>query len=754
LRLRKEEQNVETMTATTLTPARRSLADAAAGDLVLRVFGFSRNGQIVRLRATKCTIGSGPQCTLRLRAPGVAPLHCLLLRGPAGTVARCWSADTRLNHRAFTDAAVVPGDRLEVGPIELEILHIGAASPVQQAEEHQDAMPRHADRQHQQLVAERAELETARNVLTEQQNSLSAQHSALAEQRQRWQTEQEEARRAAEQQRQQLAADRAELETARNVLAEQQNSLSAQHSALAEQRQRWQTEQEEARRAAEQHRQQLAAERAELEAARNVVAQQQSSLEARQPALTEQQNSLAAQQSALAEQRQRWHTEHEEARRTAEQQHQQLAAERAELEAARNVLAEQRNSLSAQHGALAQQRAQRHTEQEQAQQAAEQQRQQLAAERTELETARNVLAEQQNTLAVQQDALAEERRHWRAGQEKALQDAESQRQQLAAQWAELETAQHTLAEERRQLERQQAAPSPRENQQQADVEPSQAGAEPEDSTAPQPHELQFQESNGHAPANVADALCRADGEPESAEEDRSSQPEPAPTAVLQDAADDSSPPTTLSMAGEGEEESIDEYMGKLMQRIRVSAGEPAAPARAAVHAEPPRAVPIAPVNEPPCPPSTVPTAAVPTSEPVAVPPRAAAPEKRADLSVLRELANLSAHSALSRYARRVLVHSIYSKLMVAGVALVAGVGLLWLWRCGARPMTLYSGLLALLIAVWWGVEYALLTGRLIISKSGRIDIVWGGSARATKQGGASAKEHVDDDARGIHGGSD
>ncbi len=50
------------------------------------------------------------------------PLHCLIVRGPQATIVRRWSADTRLNGQAFTDAPLRPGDRLSVGAIELEVL--------------------------------------------------------------------------------------------------------------------------------------------------------------------------------------------------------------------------------------------------------------------------------------------------------------------------------------------------------------------------------------------------------------------------------------------------------------------------------------------------------------------------------------------------------------------------------------------------------------------------------------------------------
>lgn len=106
-----------------------SVSDTACENLVLRVCGSTRHGQIVRLRSEKCTIGAGPRCTLRLRARGVRPIHCLIVRGSRRTLIRQWAPDTRLNGRTFTDAELVDGDRLGIGPLELEVLDAGLLPP-------------------------------------------------------------------------------------------------------------------------------------------------------------------------------------------------------------------------------------------------------------------------------------------------------------------------------------------------------------------------------------------------------------------------------------------------------------------------------------------------------------------------------------------------------------------------------------------------------------------------------------------------
>src|SRR5271166_6292830 len=101
-----------------------STVSSASGFLVLRVRGTTRDGQIVRLRSPKCTIGSGPNCTLRLRADQVGAVHCLILRGPDRTVVRRWSPDTRLNGRSFSESVLQAGDCLSVGAINLEVVEI------------------------------------------------------------------------------------------------------------------------------------------------------------------------------------------------------------------------------------------------------------------------------------------------------------------------------------------------------------------------------------------------------------------------------------------------------------------------------------------------------------------------------------------------------------------------------------------------------------------------------------------------------
>ena len=240
------------MVVKTLPENRPSLLDTepSVGDLVLRVGNGSRSGQIVRLKSAKCTIGSGPYCTLRLRAYGISPLHCLIVRGRMSTVVRRWTADTRLNHQSFTDAMLSTGDRLSIGPVELEVMSLGAKpTPIEVSEEKKsiDAKAETESRLEEQrkalaLEADRRRLDELAASLDDRQASLSTQAEHLDAQladlqmhRQQWQTEQDEARRQLDEQQEQFSVRLAELESQELALAEERPRREARRDEAARQ---------------------------------------------------------------------------------------------------------------------------------------------------------------------------------------------------------------------------------------------------------------------------------------------------------------------------------------------------------------------------------------------------------------------------------------------------------------------------------------------------------------------------------------
>ncbi|MBU4397960.1 MAG: hypothetical protein KKE86_01355 [Planctomycetes bacterium] len=406
---------------------------------------------------------------------------------------------------------------------------------------------------------------------------------------------------------------------------------------------------------------------------------------------------LETQRRSLEQQRRQWQIEQEDTRRKLDEQLAQLTAQAAELEAQRNALAEQRRQWE--------------TEREHSTTQATAQTEQLQTRLAELETQRR--------------SLEQQRRQWQAEQKDTRRKLDEQLAQLTAQTADLEAQRNALAEQRRQweAEREQhpAAEGYRSEESTPGNEPqaetSDAAGGGETSPTSKTQELEFQTPQKQSPVDLADVFRRVGAKidfPE-AEADAADKPQ-------------AKPPAAAAKNGK-EEESIEEYMNRLMQRVQASSGGSAAPFYTPPASAPAaaRRAPAAAVVETMEPSSTAPAPAPQRREPAQVAPRAEAPEKHANLSAMRELANLSAQNALNRYSRRILVNAMYSKLLVVAVALAAAAGLLWMWKTTTGwQTTFYSALVALIVAVYWGVQYALLSGRLMINKSGHIK--WHSSA--------------------------
>jgi len=542
------------MVATTPSAHRPLILDTAGGDLVLRVCNSAHRGQTVRLKSSKCTIGSGPGCTLRLCTQGVAPLHCLIVRGPAATVVRRWSADTRLNAQSFADAALRTGDRLSIGPVELEVLSVGIAVAPQQVEETAAPPEPAMDQAQVELDAERRRLDELAHQL---------------------------------QQREAAETNRAErLDAQRADLAEKLANIQAEQDTFQQQRHAWQTEKE---------------------------------------AFDQQRHAWQVEKETFEQQRHAWQAEKEETQRQLDRMRRELDASRADLESHREML---------------------HSERQQWQQ--------------------------------DREAFELKRQQWQ-------QDREA------------EVSEPVTLEEPR-----------------------------------------FETPAESSPVDLSEVFRRV-GAAVDLEEDEAPAEEASSTQTVESTSP--SQPAAEDKPEHAEEESIDDYMNRLMQRIRSATGgaqtsQTYVPQRSTREQQKP----------------VEPTAAAPVVEkaprrlmdPSELTPRTVAPEKQIDFSALRELANLSAQSAISRHAREVLVRTMHSKLIVALVGVAAGVALLWMWKnLGTAKATYYSALVAILVAIYWGMEYALLSGRLTISKSGHIDIDWNASPHPQPPA-MTADEETDD----------
>ncbi|NLF07996.1 MAG: hypothetical protein GX594_08455 [Pirellulaceae bacterium] len=417
------------MIATQIARKSANRPEQLGGELVFRIRSSNRDERLVHIKAHKCTIGSGPRCTLRLHAPGDGSLHCLIVRGRAGAVVRRWSPDTLLNYRSFEASLLLPGDVLNLGSVVVEILSIGT--------------------------------------------DLQAERNALAEECETW-----------------------EEQCSPNSSIEQQNTHS--------------------------------------------------------PALIEPEASDCPEQPDVEQQPDR------------------------------------------------------------------------------------------------------------------------------------------------------GAESP-----------------------------SFQPLESAAPVHLDDVFSRIGANVESSGDSEERPPrEPEPAIPNMIANDPRERPVAESTDGvdhaERHEESIDEYMGRLMQRVRDATVETrtssyAPPIFGRSSAREIEASAPAVGREESC--SEGMLAKPPHRQPAQLPPKASAQDRSINLSALRELANLSAHNAITRYSRRLLLSSLYSKLLVAAVSAVSTLILLWMWNMNRSvEITYYAALVAALAAIYWGVQYALLSGRLMISKSGSLQL--------------------------------
>jgi hypothetical protein len=580
-----------------VSTATASTKDALSGELVLRIRGTSRHGQIVRLQAEKCTIGSGPRCTLRLRARGVRPLHCLIVRGEAAAVIRRWHPDTRLNGRAFTESLLAPGDRLSVGPLEFEVLASTAADPATKAVE--PTLPEATDSEVDDRPAEtNARLEAREAEFDERQNALEAREADYRK------------RKVA------LEAEEAEFK-------KRKDALEAGEAEFKQQQLAW--EEESRRRSGEKTEvdHSLAAQQAELDAARQ----------------------------ALEEERRQWEAQRSEFEAQLETQREALKGQQSEYEA-------RQRSLSEQH-------------------------ERWEAKRAEAE---RMLSARQAELETQQQAFEEERQRQEAAWAEKEQDLARRREELDAAEAELAAARQALEEERSQWEAACAETAHGRSAGNAEQEPP-----------------LFSKPSGESPLSTLELFRRMGNLPEFDDEEAdrvSDKPVQRPSGSGQS--------SSAAHAG-NDEESIDDYMARLLERVRgVTSETPyaAESSRRGDREEPSsqETIPLRSEAEAPAPR----VASAKHREPVELSPRAVAPEKFVDLTAMRELANLSAQNAIDHHSRKVLRRVVLTKLIVSLMGLVAGGALLWIWRYASSQLAFSAAMASFVVALFWGIQYYVL----------------------------------------------
>lgn len=122
-------------------------ASSASEAYQIRLHGGTDDERLIPIPPGKHSIGSGPRCQLRLTAAGVQAMECLLVRDRAGLRVRRWSDNTLLNSQPFDEAVLVDGDMLSVGPVILEIMgsaagdaNTGASDDLAESWEHGNSL--------------------------------------------------------------------------------------------------------------------------------------------------------------------------------------------------------------------------------------------------------------------------------------------------------------------------------------------------------------------------------------------------------------------------------------------------------------------------------------------------------------------------------------------------------------------------------------------------------------------------------------
>lgn len=458
-------------------------------ELALRVAGGQRAGEVLPIAEQKCTLGADEGCRLHFGEPGVRALHCLILRGQAETVVRRFSPDTRLNGCDFTDAPLRPGDRLTLGPLELDVIF---PEPSPLADEHGDAegllnerrlideelpcldgeqaparndRPAHEDRpaaepsRHaQELVAlDARQAQLAADIRTlEQQRAAWEQQCGdrqrqFDEARQAWNEERQAIERQAAERMESLAQEEAALNTAKAELDRQSSHLQQQTDGADHQRQAASAEIEQRAAALDEREQALHADRAKLDRERTV---------------------LHAEQTAFHAERDGWEEVQEEARTRLSDKMQQLERRLAELNAERaawetdrdrsladfaeqsQTLTRKLASLESDRRTLLSERASWHAEQHQRETQWTGRQRTLAAAEEEQARQKEELARQKNEAELRLQQLA--------AREAQLHDAEQQR---AVVEARLAAEQSALTDQHQALEHQRTAWDAQRNQQ-------------------------------------------------------------------------------------------------------------------------------------------------------------------------------------------------------------------------------------------------------------------------------------------------
>lgn len=657
----------------------KSVLGPAPGDLSLKVRGTKRDGQVVRLHSGKCTIGADRRCTLRLRAPRVRPLHCLILRGQRGMVVRSWTPDTLLNGRRFDTAALTAGDRLTCGPIELEVLpgETSNCTVALSSVAADDAS--WIDEQAEQVRRARAELAGEREALAADQQlaraEIEARRAELIRDRGEYEQGQTEladhlARHGAEVERWQATCEEQE----QRLLA-RATALEAEAARLDAERQAWQAERDrltaelesaklgntataaDLQRQLDQRQEQLARQAAEL-------SDRQSTLDRGWAELVQRQQDCEH-QGVVAEGRFVDRVNHlDERQQQIEQREAELRSQLAEAESRGRTLDLRQQELAAHETEL----AQRQSELATVQQTLDERQRQLEAMAESLAARQREIDEAQVPSS---PAGGDARADWERERAELLADVERRQAECRQQQAQLERERENLEAERAALcseraeiyQRQLEHPRSPDAGEEALFERLRSLTAQPAADDPEPSDPGSSWIGGEAD--------RGRGAEEAVDESADEPSDDAAGAGAQEEAEVSV--KGYSVAGD-DEESIEDYMARLLNRVRSGPSGPSRPARVE-SARPRRKTDPAPEAAVEAPPVAAVVEPAPEPEPkLTEPPKPrSAPPEAPELARMRELANYHSRAALHKHARSMSVRAPLLRWSVAATCLIMSV---------------------------------------------------------------------------------
>ncbi len=245
-------------------------------------------------------------------------------------------------------------------------------------------------------------------------------------------------------------------------------------------------------------------------------------------------------------------------------------------------------------------------------------------------------------------------------------------------------------------------PSPTDDDSTNQAEPSEAHEESEADAAP-PQAVAAQPV---AEESAAELLKRLGMYPDSdSDEEESAEQAQAWQAQPEVSHSDRPQQPASTEAEEGDEDvSVEDYMSRLLARIRgqesppVPVYQPASPQQEKVD-PPARALPEGSQESE-------------SASEESYAPRHRAPELNKNMSAMRDLANRNAREALDTHSRRQLKNDSVVTLSVAIVAMLASFVLMWLSTQSQGMFTYWLSLIALVIAGIWGIKYLYMTGQL------------------------------------------